>query len=57
MPFMIGDVTNSPDKEEGDAFSQKDDKTTTDAAGEGGGAKAPETFEELPIEIRSLTER
>lgn len=54
---MIGDVTNSPDKEEGDAFSQKDDKTTTDAAGEGGGAKAPETFEELPIEIRSLTER
>jgi hypothetical protein len=43
-------LTVSPDKEETDVFLPEDDGSVN-------GAAAPQTFDELPIEIRSATER
>ena len=51
-------ITTTPEDEEahadGDVFASKDDEDDEPAEQE---LNAPEGFEELPIEIRSLTER
>jgi hypothetical protein len=55
--FPDGDVLASPVIENDDVFSRGDDKTVQDPAPSGRQLEPPESFEELPIEIRSLTER
>jgi hypothetical protein len=51
-PLKANMVVEEDETADGDVFVQKDD-------GEGDGSQeaAPDSFEELPIEIRSLTER
>jgi hypothetical protein len=51
-PLKANMVVEEDETADGDVFVQKDDE-------EGGDSQeaAPDSFEELPIEIRSLTER
>src|ERR1700753_168275 len=54
--FLTDDVVTSPENEE-NIFSRADETMSVASGVEPGQLLAPQTFDELPIEIRSLTER
>jgi hypothetical protein len=52
-PLKAAMVPEEDENVDGDVFAKKDEDDEKDS----GEPKAPDAFEELPIEIRSLTER
>jgi Vacuolar sorting protein 9 (VPS9) domain len=58
LSFLTGSMTASPDKEHSDIFSNTEEESVkSPLAVDNGSLAFPQTFDELPIEIRSITER
>jgi hypothetical protein len=57
IPFPPTSLTASPVMEDQSIFSRENDEDSRTPISTGGPLEAPQTFDELPIEIKSLTER
>jgi hypothetical protein len=56
-PLKAAMVPEEDENTDGDVFVKKDEDEDEDEGADSEEPKVPDTFEELPIEIRSLTER